>query len=52
MMSASSSVPDSSRIPFAVNRTMRSVTTEAAPLEIALNRSVSGTTHIRWSHGS
>ena len=52
MMSAASSAPDSSRIPVSVKRTMRSVTTEAEPSAMALNRSESGTTHIRWSHGA
>ena len=49
--SASSSAPDSSRRPFSVNVSMRSVTTDARPLPIASKRSPSGTRHMRWSHG-
>ena len=51
MMSASSSRPDSSLIPRSVKVSIRSVTTDASPALMALNRSPSGTTHSRWSHG-
>ena len=52
MTSASSSLPDPRRMPFSVKRAILSVTTEAAPLESASNRSRSGTMHMRWSQGS
>ena len=39
-------------MPCSVKVSMRSVTTEARPERIALNRSASGTTHRRWSQGS
>ena len=38
--------------PVGVKVAIRSVTTSAAPSPIARNRSPSGTTHSRWSHGS
>ena len=38
-------------MPVSVNVSMRSVTTDASPLRIALNRSPSGTRQRRWSHG-
>ena len=41
-----------SRMPRSVNVVDVSVTTDARPVAIALNRSPSGTTHRRWSHGS
>ncbi len=47
MMSASSVLPDSSRMPVLVNRAMRSVTTDALPRAIVRNRSASGTAHKR-----
>ena len=49
--SASSSSPDSSRMPVSVNVSTRSVTIEAFPSQIASNMSPSGTRHRRWSHG-
>jgi hypothetical protein len=52
MMSAASSSPEARRRPFGVKRSMRSVTMDARPLCNALNRSPSGTKHMRWSHGS
>ena len=39
-------------MPSAVKVSMVSVTMSALPLRSALNRSPSGTTHSRWSHGS
>ena len=42
MTSASSSVPDSSRRPFSVKRSMWSVTTDAEPSRIAAKRSPFG----------
>ncbi|SIM14607.1 Uncharacterised protein [Mycobacteroides abscessus subsp. abscessus] len=38
-------------MPFGVKRVIRSVTMDAVPLRSARNRSESGTTHSRWSHG-
>ena len=52
MMSASSSWPDVSRMPFGVNVSIVSVTIEACALRSARNRSPSGTKQSRWSHGS
>ena len=49
--SASSSAPDSSLSPVSVNVSIRSVTTDALPSQIAAKRSPSGTRHMRWSHG-
>ena len=51
MMSASSSSPEVSRIPVLVNVSMVSVTTDACPRRIDLNRSPFGTKQSRWSHG-
>ena len=52
MTSASTSSPPlEQRRRRAVNRSMRSVTTDARPSLIAANRSPSGTTQSRWSHG-
>ena len=50
--SASSSSPEASAIPSSVKVSMSSVTIEASPRWIALNRSPSGTRQTRWSHGS
>ncbi len=50
-MSASSSAPDSSRMPVSVNSAISSVTTSARPLLMAAKKSPSGARHIRWSHG-
>ena len=50
-MSASSTSPDVSVIPVAVNVSIVSVTTEALPDLMALNRSLLGMRHSRWSHG-
>ena len=38
-------------MPRSVKVSIRSVTTEARPSRIALNKSPSGTAHSRWSHG-
>ena len=38
-------------MPFGVNVSMVSVTIEAWPVRSARNRSPSGTTQNRWSHG-
>ena len=51
MMSAGNSLPDDSRIPVGVNRSIVPVSTDASPRLIASNRSASGTRHSRWSHG-
>ena len=51
MMSASMVSPDFSRMPVSVKRSISSVTTEAVPAAIALNRSASGTKAMRWRHG-
>lgn len=49
--SASSSRPDSGRMPPSVKRAMRSVTAEARPEAMARKRSPSGTQAMRWLHG-
>ena len=49
--SASISAPEASFKPVWVNDSMVSVTTDARPAFIALNRSPSGTRHRRCSHG-
>ena len=51
MMSALSSSPDLSCMPSFVNLSMWSVTTEAFPALMVLNRSPFGTRHKRWSQG-
>ena len=51
-MSAFSSRPDVSRMPVRVKVSIRSVTIEALPLDMALKMSPSGTMQTRWSHGS
>jgi hypothetical protein len=38
-------------MPVGVKRSIVSVTIDALPAEMALNRSPSGTRHRRWSHG-
>jgi len=51
MMSASSSLPDFSRMPFSVKRSISSVTTEALPDLMPWNRSPSGMKAMRCRHG-
>ena len=51
IMSASSSLPDASRMPPLVIRSMWSVTTDALPALIASERSPVGIRQTRWSHG-
>lgn len=52
MMSAGRSAPDFSWMPDSVNVAMWSVTTEASPRLIAVNRLPSGTARSRCSHGA
>ena len=51
MMSASTCSPEFIRTPVGVNSAIVSVTTEAYPCAGRENRSPSGTTHMRSSHG-